>query len=222
MQSVLLVENKKEIDRLSLILAKNRFKSIRKVCEEEAITVIQNEIIHLVILDQMVSPFDWIETCKKVRDYSNVPIIFLTECFDKESIIKGLDNGADDFMVKPIDDDVFLAKVKAILRRGDIRNTQKSNVKGLVIDRDTCEVRYQDQVVNTTRIEYLLIDYFLSNRNKVFTREELISQVWEYEYTETRTVDSHIRNIRDKLRHSDFPVDTYLLTVRGFGYRWSD
>ncbi|MFC0274814.1 response regulator transcription factor [Metabacillus herbersteinensis] len=220
MQSVLLIDDKCEkVNSLGFLLAKHGFYTIKKH-SEESIKVIQNEFIDLIILDLDQITDRWFETAKKVRDFSNVPIICLTDEIDKEMIIKAYTYGSDDIIFKPIDEDLFLVKIKAILRREDLRITGKLFFKGLVVDRNTYEVRYDDKLIEMTRKEYSLIVYFLSNHNQVFTREDLISQMWEYKYTDTRTVDSHIRNLREKLRQADFPVDDYLVTVRGFGYKW--
>lgn len=221
MYSVLLVENEKEkLDDLHSLLVQDKMRCFRKLPGEEVIHTVQNELIDLLVYDLSSSPIMWLETCKKIKELSTIPIIILTEGADKQSILSGLNAGIDDFMTKPMDEDIFLAKIKANLRREVFTNVSEIYFKGLVLNRETFEVRYQDIILQFTQKEYALLDYFLSNQNQVMTRENLITQIWGYKYTDARTVDSHIRNLRGKLREVKFPVDDYLRTAWGYGYKW--
>jgi DNA-binding response OmpR family regulator len=219
--SVLLVANEEEmLNGLHSLLIEEEMRCVRAASESEVIHTIQNELIDLLVLDLSSLPTSWLETCRKVKDLSPIPILILTESADKQSILNGLHTGVDDFMTKPIDEDIFLAKIKTNLRREGPKGGSEINFKGLVLNRELYKVKHEDTILSLTQKEFALLDFFLMNQNQVLTRENLISQIWGYKYTDARTVDSHIRNLRGKLREVKFPVDDYLRTAWGYGYKW--
>lgn len=223
MYSVLLVANEDEmLNGLHSLLIEEEMGCIRAASENEVIHTIQHELIDLLILDPSSLSTSWMETCRKVKDLSPIPILILTESADKQSVLNGFHAGVDDFMTKPIDEDIFLAKIKANLRREGLKVKGSSEIhfKGLVLNRDLYIVKYGEATLSLTQKEFALLDFFLMNQNQVLTRENLISQIWGYKYTDARTVDSHIRNLRGKLRKVKFPIDDYLRTAWGYGYKW--
>lgn len=221
MHSILIAESKEGwLNPLYSLLTEEEIRCLRAVSEDEVLHTIQNELIDLLVLDLTSSPGLWLETCKKVKGISTIPILILTESADKESILNGLYAGVEDFMTKPIDEEIFLAKIKANLRREGLKSVSEIHFKGLVLNREMYEAKYEDVILSLTQKEFNLLDCFLSNKNQVLTRENLISQIWGYKYTDTRTVDSHIRNLRGKLREVYFPVDDHLRTSWGNGYMW--
>ncbi|WP_050182613.1 response regulator transcription factor [Domibacillus robiginosus] len=221
MHSILILESKEDqLDVLHSLLDKEEIRCLRAISEDGVIHMVQNELIDLFVLDLTSSPGLWLETCKKVKGISNIPILILTESTDKESILNGLYAGVDDFMTKPIDEDIFLAKIKANLRREGLISVSEIHFNGLVLNREMYEAKYENVILSLTQKEFNLLDCFLSNKNQVLTREHLITQIWGYKYTDTRTVDSHIRNLRGKLRDVEFPVDDHLRTSWGYGYMW--
>ncbi|WP_211268401.1 response regulator transcription factor [Domibacillus aminovorans] len=214
-------EKKALLDALCTLLEHHEISCIRNHSYEETLHTVHNEWIDLVILDVLSPSFSWIKLCKKIKECSAVPIVIMTETCDKEFILQGLNAGADDFVIKLMDIDILIAKIKAHLRRNSRSSTQELRFKGLVLNRELFEVRYHDILLSFTRKEYALIEYFLSHPNQVLTRKKLLSHLWDgYQHIDARTVDSHIRNIRVKLREVAFPVDEFLRTARGIGYRW--
>jgi DNA-binding response OmpR family regulator len=134
-------------------------------------------------------------------------------------MVKGLQLGSDDYIPKPFHEDILVARVQTVLRRSN-KNTNKQ-FKDIEIDNQKHIVVVNNKTLTLTPIEFKLLDIFIENIDFVLSREHLIEKIWGYSSeTEDRTVDSHIRNLRDKLRKSGFAVDGYLKTVYGVGYKW--
>jgi DNA-binding response OmpR family regulator len=145
----------------------------------------------------------------------------LTARNDKNDIVKGLRIGADDYVTKPFNEEELIARIEAVMRRYENQKQDKVTFKGLIWDHESFELKYEGNPITVTPKEFALIGLFLQNPNKVFTRDHLLSSVWgQLAETEDRTIDSHIRNIREKLRKAGFPIDNHLLTVWGIGYKW--
>jgi DNA-binding response OmpR family regulator len=172
-----------------------------------------------VLLDVMMPGMDGWLTCKAIREISSVPIIMLTARDQKEDIVKGLQLGADDYITKPFDGNELLARVNAVLRR--VKGENKIEFKGLTWSEELMQISYEGKSVSITPKEFVIIGELLKNKNRVFTRESLIEKVWGYDAeTEGRTIDSHVKNIREKLRKVGFPIEQHLQTVWGVGYKW--
>ena len=177
----------------------------------------------LIILDIMMPEMDGYEVCREVRKNSSTPIIMLTakgETFDK---VLGLELGADDYMVKPFDTKELVARVKAVLRRLDNKesNAKKINFENLMINLSNYSVAYMDETVEMPPKELELLFYLASHPNQVFTREQLLNQIWGYEYYgDTRTVDVHIKRIREKLGNDEDHPKWSIKTVWGVGYKF--
>lgn len=220
MYSVLIFLGEKDsLTVLHSLLKKEKIRCLFAVSEKDVIHMIQNERINLFVFDPSSSEL-WLKICKKVKTLSDIPILMVTESTDKESILNGLYAGADDFIAAPIDEDIFLAKIKANLRREGTVSVNEIHFNGLVLNKTRYETAYENTSLSLTQKEFNLLDCFLSNKNQVLTREQLIMQIWGYKYTDTRTVDSHIRNLRGKLRTVKFPIDDHLRTSWGYGYIW--
>ncbi|WP_400241601.1 response regulator transcription factor [Niallia sp. JL1B1071] len=222
MKTLLLVDDEPiMLDLLSLYLSPLDFKCIKSTSGMEAIKLIDSNHVDLILLDVMMPNMDGWETCREIRKNWNTPIIMLTARTEKADIVKGLENGADDYIAKPFDEEELVARINAVLRRLK-SDSKKIFFKGLKLDKSSFQVTYNGQEIVLTPKEFSLLSLFLSNQNMVFTREHLITTIWGYNVsTEDRTIDSHIRNLRDKLRKTDFPADTYLQTVWGVGYKWT-
>ncbi|GAA3066297.1 hypothetical protein GCM10010484_68010 [Actinokineospora globicatena] len=138
----------------------------------------------------------------------------------KPDIVKGLKLGADDYVTKPFDENELTARIDALLRRfyqGDV-----VEVDGLTWNGMTHELLYQNSPVPLTPKDFAMLGYLLKHPNKVFSREQLIELIWGFDSdTEGRTVDSHVRNLREKIRKAGFPIDEHLHTVWGVGYKWT-
>ncbi|MGX6446341.1 response regulator transcription factor [Neobacillus sp. K501] len=223
MKTVLLVDDEKRmLDLLELYIAPHGFKCIKKQSGNDAINYLENKNADLIILDIMMPEMNGWETCKKIRETSNVPIIMLTARDGKDEVVKGLKMGADDYVTKPFNEGELLARMGAVLRRIQCIPEEILKFKGLILNEDAFEITFQTQCISMTPKEFSLLALFLKNPNKVFTREHLLSNIWSFKTDiEDRTVDSHIRNIRDKLRQVGFPVEEHLKTVWGVGYKWT-
>ncbi|HZG73700.1 MAG TPA: response regulator transcription factor, partial [Chondromyces sp.] len=148
-------------------------------------------------------------------------IIMLTARDEKSDIVKGLRLGADDYVTKPFDQEELLARIEALFRRTEDKEKRGVSFKGLWWDEESHELTYKEQLIQLTPKEFSLLGLLLKNPNKVFSRANLLESIWGHQaFTEDRTIDSHVRNIRDKLRQANFPVDQYLSTVWGVGYKW--
>lgn len=218
---VLVVDDDKNIAELiSLYLEKEGYDT-RKVYDGiTAIEEFKNYDPHLILLDIMLPGMDGYDVCKEIRKSSDVPIIMLTakgETFDK---VLGLELGADDYIVKPFDTKELTARVKAVLRRSSLRQ-EKHNIlefTNLIINMDNYSITYNGKVMEIPPKELELLYYISSNSNQVFTREQLLDQIWGYDFIgDTRTVDVHIKRLRDKFKGDD---PWSIKTVWGVGYKF--
>ncbi|MGG3469339.1 response regulator transcription factor [Neobacillus pocheonensis] len=223
MKKILLVDDESRmLDLLSLYLTPKGYHCIKLTSGIEAIHFLEGDQADLILLDVMMPEMDGWEACREIRKNWDVPIIMLTARSEKMDVVKGLKTGADDYISKPFNEEELTARIEAILRRNSGKKGSIS-FRGLSLNEDSFEVSYHDKNVPVTLKEFSLLGLFLQNRNKVFTREHLLTTIWGYAApTEDRTIDSHVRNLRDKLRKTGFPVDEYLTTVWGLGYKWMD
>ncbi|MFS0577292.1 response regulator transcription factor [Sporosarcina sp. 179-K 3D1 HS] len=225
MRTILLVDDEQRmLDLIELFLIPHGFSCIKETSGKKAIEIIKKEKISLVLLDVMMPKMNGWEVCERIREFSDVPIIMLTARADKPDLVKGLDTGADDYITKPFDERELTARVNALLRR--FPNNEKEVdviVNGeFTLDRETYSLQYNNLKVQLTLKEFCIIEAMITRPQKTFTREELLQAAWDYNtYTDIRTIDSHIRNLRDKLKSTGFPIEEFLKTVWGIGYKWS-
>jgi DNA-binding response OmpR family regulator len=220
MQKVLLIDDEKRmLDLVALYLQPHNYHCIKALGPYEGLDLLEREPFDIVLLDVMMPEMDGWEVCRKIRNFSDVPIIMLTAREQQQDIIKGLKIGADDYVTKPFNEEELLARMEALLRRRNPKNTIE--VDGLLWDEDRFELSYRDQSIKLTPKEFMMLGHLLKNPNKVFDREQLLRMIWGYDSeTEGRTIDSHVRNVREKIRQSGFPIDNHFLTVWGLGYKW--
>lgn len=220
MNKVLIVDDEKRmLDLIALYLKPHNYICEKAKGANEALSLIKYETFDIVLLDIMMPEMDGWELCQKIRRFSDVPIIMLTASDQREDIVKGLQLGADDYITKPFNEDELIARMSALLRRRTPRNIVEIN--GLLWNKDQFELTFQNKLIKLTPKEFILIGHFMMNPNQVFEREHLIDLVWGFaSETEGRTVDSHVRNMRDKIRQAGFPIDDHLQTVWGVGYKW--
>ena len=227
-QKILIVDDDANIAELiSLYLTKECFET--KIVEdgEEALKEFQAFNPDLILLDLMLPGIDGYEVCREIRKTSSTPIIMLSakgEIFDK---VLGLELGADDYMIKPFDSKELVARVKAVLRRYKVPAAAPANIApqseyveypDLLINLTNYSVTYKGKNIDMPPKELELLYFLASSPNQVFTREQLLDHIWGYEYLgDTRTVDVHIKRIREKISDSD----TWALsTVWGIGYKF--
>ncbi len=172
----------------------------------------------LVLLDLMLPGLDGIEVCSLIRAESGTPVIMLTAKSDTTDVVKGLESGADDYMVKPFNPKELVARIRTRLRPSS-STSETLQVGDLVVDAAGHEVRRGDQRINLTPLEFDLLLALASKPQQVFTREMLLEQVWGYHYkADTRLVNVHVQRLRAKVEH-DPDNPRIVMTVRGVGYR---
>ena len=226
MKTILLVDDEPMmLDLLSLYLSPLGYNCIKRESALDAIQYLELHSVDLILLDIMMPDMDGLETCKEIpKILRDTPIIMITAMSEKSDIVKGLNIGADDYISKPFDEEELIARIEAVLRRRTKHIEKKiGNISfhGLFLNQDSFQLNYYDKEIPLTPKEFGLISLLLNNQNTVFTREHLITSVWGYGVsTEDRTIDSHVRNLREKLRKAGFPAEDYLLTVWGIGYKW--
>ena len=181
----------------------------------------------LIILDLMMPQVDGLTACMRIREFSNVPIIMLTARSEDTDKIIGLESGADDYITKPFNILELKARIRALLRRANAAPQQKAQstlltVGGVTIDPEQRVALKDGQVVELTAKEYDLIELFVKNPRRVYSRENLMDLVWGYTYAgDYRTVDVHIRRLREKLE-DDPAAPQHILTKWGIGYYFKD
>ena len=223
-EKIMIVDDDSNIcELIRIYLEKEKYSTVIANDGLEAINIFAEEKPNLILLDVMLPGMDGWQVCRKIRGMSNVPIIMLSakgELFDK---VLGLELGADDYMTKPFSIRELIARVKAILRRSQF--TSKDEATGevltfgdLSIDIEKYEVRKRGDVIELTFREFELLKFLATKKGKIFSRENLLNKVWDYEfYGDVRTVDVTIRRLREKIEDNP-SIPTYIMTKRGVGY----
>ncbi len=222
-EKILVVDDDQNIcELLRLYLEKEGFKTVTAYDGQQAVDIAKSSQPDLILLDIMLPKFDGWQVCRQIRKESDVPIIMLTakgETFDK---ILGLELGADDYVTKPFDTKEVMARVKAVLRR--TANNEKPEIEEVKYDKLKINLTNYELVVNGKSIdtppkELELIYHLASNPNRVYTRDQLLDEVWGFDYYgDSRTVDVHVKRIREKLENiSD---EWCIKTVWGVGYKF--
>ena len=224
MSKVLVVDDDINIVKLiKLYLEKEDYEVVTANNGREALEVYNREDPSIIVLDIMMPELDGNAVCREIRKTSNVPIIMLTaigETFDK---VLSLELGADDYIVKPFDPKELTARIKAILRRSETKNTTSDDkiVKfdKLEVNLVNYELKIEGRVLEIPPKELELLYFLASNPNRVFTREQLLEEVWGFDYFgDSRTVDVHIKRLREKLEGTE--ANWQLKTVWGVGYKF--
>lgn len=180
----------------------------------------------LIVLDIMLPKIDGLEVCRQIREHSTIPIIMLTAKGDDMDKILGLEYGADDYLAKPFNILELKARIKAIFRRLDSvsseRNKKQLKIKNLTINFENRTVLIDGQDANLTAKEFDLLEVLVNNRGKIFSREQLLSMVWKYDYLgDLRTVDVHIRRLREKIEKNPSQPE-FIFTKWGVGYYFAE
>ena len=222
-KKIMIVEDERRIARfLQMELEHEGFETETEENGRRAYERIVQEQYDLVLLDIMLPDMDGLEVCRRVREISDVPIIMLTAKDDVEDKVNGLDIGADDYITKPFAIQELLARVRAAIRvhkanEDGNRNERVLAVKDLVLYPGRYEVRVKGELVELTKKEYSLLEYMLRNKPNVLTRDQILQEVWGYDYVgDTNVVDVYIRYLRAKI--DERFDDKYIYTVRGVGY----
>ena len=181
----------------------------------DALLLLKNNPMDLMILDVMMPHLDGFSVCRVAREMSSLPIIMLTAKSDEEDKLKGYDYGADDYMTKPFSPRVLLAKANALLRRFSVNPAETLSAGKITILPAAHKVYLDGKEIALTHKEYELLNFFMANAEQIFSREQLLNRIWGYDFDGgTRTVDTHIKTLRQKLG----PAGEMVKTVRGVGY----
>ncbi|MBQ4639993.1 MAG: response regulator transcription factor [Clostridia bacterium] len=220
---ILVVDDDPNIARLvSLYLEKEGYRVLVETRGDTAVSAFRKDPPALMLLDIMLPGMDGWQVCRTVRQFSNIPIIMLSakdETFDK---VLGLELGADDYITKPFEGKELVARVKAVLRRAGQNDTEDDTVSfpGLSISLEKYEVYFQGKLIEMPPKELEVLHFLASHKNRVFTREQLLEQVWGFEFFgDSRTVDVHIKRLREKLQDTE-ALGWQIRTVWGVGYKF--
>ena len=184
---------------------------------KEGLQKLKEQEYQLVILDVMMPHLDGFSVCKMAREMSNLPIIMLTAKSEEEDKLKGYELGADDYITKPFSPKVLLAKVGALLRRSSITPTDSMNAGKITIIPTSRKVFVDGQEITLTHKEYELLHFFMANPSQIFSREQLLNRIWGYDFEgTTRTVDTHIKTLRQKLGDEG----KHIVTLIRSGYKF--
>jgi DNA-binding response OmpR family regulator len=222
MNRILVVEDDRDIGELVCrYLEKAGFSAELVTSGPAGLASISTNPPDLLVLDLMLPQVDGLEICRAVRASEKtaaIPIIMLTARAEESERIVGLEIGADDYIAKPFSPNELVARVRALLRRAHRKPSPVANLRygPIVVDADRHVVLLRDSAVALTAKEFLLLEYLLKHKGRVLSRDTLLTDVWGYKYTGgTRTVDVHVRRLREKLP----TLETALVTVKQFGYK---
>jgi two-component system, OmpR family, response regulator len=225
--TILLVDDEDSVQKLlTYPLEREGFRVVPARDGEEALERFAAEPFDLVVLDVMLPKLDGLEVCRRLRSQSSVPIIMLTARDDELDKVLGLELGADDYITKPFSIREFRSRVRALLRRAAVSRSEPGedviSADGLVIDVPKRTVEVGGEPVQLTYVEFELLRTLASRPGRVYTRQMLLEALWGgSDYREPRTIDVHVRHLREKLERDPRDPD-YIFTVRGVGYRFRD
>lgn len=219
MFSILVVEDNEVLNEMISTKLKLENYSVYSAFDgEEGLNILAHEHIDLIISDIMMPGIDGYELTKSLRDInSTIPILMISAKNQIEDMEKGFMAGTDDYMIKPINMQEITLRVKALLRRSQIANERKLKIGSTILDYDALAIITEDNIYDMPPKEFYLIFKLLSSPNKIFTRMELMDEIWGMDIDiDDRTIDSHIKKLRRKFENcSDFEI----ITVRGLGYK---
>ena len=219
---VLIVDDDVNICELQrLYLEKENFQVTVCYDGKKAIELFKERAPDIVILDIMLPSMDGWEVCREIRKFSAIPIIMLSAKDETFNKVLGLELGADDYMVKPFEPKELIARIRAVLRRFGRQDDSPEQVifPGLVINKSNYSVRFNGNDIDMPPKELELLFFIASNPNKVYTREQLLENVWGFDFFgDTRTVDVHIKRLREKFEVGDYKWQ--IKTVWGVGYKF--
>ena len=219
MIKILIVEDNDNLGKMiDIYLRQNNFETYLAKNGLEALDILENNVIDLIVCDIMMPKMNGFELIKELRCiYVDLPIIIVTAKESKEDKIVGFKLGTDDYMTKPIDLEELLMRIKALLRRYSIKNNHKLNIGDVELDYDKLSVTKNEESIYLPKKEFYLLYKLLSYPGKIFTRMELMDDIWGMDScSEEQTVNVHIRRLREKFKeYSEFEI----ITVRGLGYK---
>lgn len=223
--NILIVEDEESIlELIAINLHQAGFNPIRSLNAEYAENLIREALPDLIILDWMLPGMSGVEFTKRVRgnpNTKNIPIIMLTAKSDESNKLKGLDTGADDYMTKPFSPKELIARIKAVLRRKTPELVDEPiSIRGLTLNPNKHLLQYNNKTITIGPTEFKLLNFFMKNPDRVFSRNQILDKIWGNKSDiDDRTVDVHIKRLRDTLKMSG--QESLIKTIRGIGYRLS-
>ncbi len=223
--NVLVVEDEDAIrEMLVMVLEQASFKVLAVASAEQARESLADNMVDLIVLDWMLPGISGVEMARRLKSepgYKDLPIILLTARGEEEDKIRGLEIGADDYITKPFSPRELIARIKAVMRRsGKLSESGQLSIGDLTLDAEQHKLTIDGRSLEVSPTEFRLMQFFMTNPDKVYSRTHLLDQVWGRSvYIEERTVDVHIRRLRKIL--AEYGREELIQTVRGFGYRFS-
>jgi len=223
--NVLVVEDEDAIrEMLVMVLEQASFKVLAVASAEQARESLADNMVDLIVLDWMLPGISGVELARRLKSepgYKDLPIILLTARGEEEDKIRGLEIGADDYITKPFSPRELIARIKAVMRRsGKLSESGQLSIGDLTLDAEQHKLTIDGRSLEVSPTEFRLMQFFMTNPDKVYSRTHLLDQVWGRSvYIEERTVDVHIRRLRKIL--AEYGREELIQTVRGFGYRFS-
>jgi DNA-binding response OmpR family regulator len=224
-KTILIVEDERKLRELLVdYLSLEGYQILQAANGQEALRLFRETPIDLIILDIMMPFLDGLSVCRTVRSESDVMIVMLTAKSQEDDKLAGYELGADDYVTKPFSPKVLVAKIKALFQRqenwdtaSDIAYPVSIRLNGLEISEQSHEVKLDEELLSLSPKEYELLLFFYKNRNAVLSRDTILDRVWGIDYFgDARTVDTHIKRLRQKLKHRA----DWIITVKGFGYKF--
>ena len=216
---VLMVDDEARMRKLVKdFLAIKGYRVIEAEDGEQAVDIFFKEKdIGLVILDVMMPKMDAWEVCRTLRRYSQVPIIMLTARSEERDELLGFELGVDEYISKPFSPKILVARIEAILRRGNAGTGEILEAAGIRVDKDAHEASVDGQPVDLSNKEFELLIYFMENQGMALSREKILNNVWNYDYFgDARTIDTHVKKLRSKLGEKG----EFIKTIWGMGYKF--
>lgn len=225
MNNILLVEDDMSlIEGLEFSLRKNGFEVVVVRTAQDALTTISKQKFDLLLLDLTLPDGSGFEICKKARQASNVPIIFLTASDEEVNIVMGLDVGGDDYITKPFKLNELISRINALLRRAGMVSALHSELKsdGITVRLEESRVLKNGLDLELTAAEYRLLCFLMQNPNTILTRSAILDRLWDGSgsFVDDNTLSVYVRRLRSKIE-DDPENPVYLLTARGVGYKWN-
>ena len=220
MAVILIAEDEKEMQNILVdYMKRSGHTCIRADDGMDALLALKNNAVDLAILDIMMPHLDGFSVCRLAREANNLPILFLTAKSDEGDKLRGYEYGGDDYVTKPFSLKILLAKVNALLRRSGNISQDVLRADGIVLYPSERKMTVNDVLVELTHKEFELLYLFMQNKNQVFSREQLLNRVWGYDYEgNTRTVDTHIKTLRQKLGSEGH----HIVTLIRSGYKFEE
>ena len=216
---ILVVDDESRMRKLVRdFLVKSNFEVLEAGDGEEALDIFyKDKDIALIILDVMMPKMDGWQVCREIRVNSKVPIIMLTARGDERDELQGFQLGVDEYISKPFSPKILVARIEAILRRGNAGTGEILEAAGIRVDKDAHEASVDGQPVDLSNKEFELLIYFMENQGMALSREKILNNVWNYDYFgDARTIDTHVKKLRSKLGEKG----EFIKTIWGMGYKF--